>query len=36
MPGYLIIPFFGQTLLKFNVIGTHETLSVSYIHFYIF
>ena len=36
LPGYLIISFFGQTLPKFNVIGAHETLNVSYIYFYIF
>ena len=31
MPGYLIIPFFGQTLPEFNATGTQEIFKASYI-----
>jgi len=31
LPGYLIIPFFGQTLPEFSAIGTHKIFNVSYI-----
>jgi len=31
LPGYLIIPFFGQTLPEFSAIGIHEIFNASYI-----
>jgi len=31
LPGYLIIPFFGQTIPEFSAIGIHEMFNASYI-----
>ena len=31
LPGYLIIPFFGQTLPESSAIGIHEIFNASYI-----
>ena len=31
MPGYLIIPYFGQTLPEFNATGTQAIFKASYI-----